>query len=791
MKLQLFLFLLLLPPLLTAQRTEVVVLDAASGEPLSGVEINSEWLSQPVFSDRAGKANLQSGKTYWFEKEGYATLSSELPTSSSTVEIKLSAQKLSLPEVVVSAGRLSENSIRVLQPIQVIDRRVIERGTAQTTPELLEQSGQVFVQRSQAGGGSIVMRGFEANRVLLVIDGIRMNNAIYRAGHLQNAMTIDQQSLRRIEVINGPGTVTYGSDALGGVVHLRTLSPVLNARSAGAFVRYGSANQEKTVSAHLQLGNNRWAVASAFTFSDFEDVRSGTKGRKAAWGDWGLRKVYQTHINGVDTMMQNDNVYQQRGSAYSQADGLLKVLYRPSGSVSHLLNVQMSTSSNLPRYDRLSEMNNTQLRFGDWYYGPQDRKLVAYQLLTEKPTILYDRLSMTASYQDVRESRHTRNFKAPNRTDRFEKVDVYGFLIDMSKQIKRHDLRYGLETQYNNVASTARRVHVINGNQTSASTRYPDGGSQTSSLAAYLRYEIMWAQQLLFQTGIRINAHTLTSTFVSRDFYPLPFDKVNIKGMAPNGSLGIIHQPQGPWRKTLLFSSGYRFPNVDDVGKVFDSTPGAVIVPNKNLQAEYAFNAEVQMRYTAPNRFYIEGGAFYTRLQNALQLQAGQFNGIDSILYDGTLSQVLLLSNVKAADVRGLFARAEALLIENLTISGFANYTRGTFTDGVPLDHVPPFFGQLRLSYTLTRFEASLWWHYNAAKPIDQYNPNGEDNLQYALPSGMPAWQTLNLSLGYKLYEELRLRAGVNNMLDQHYRVFMSGISAPGRHIWLSIGYTL
>ena len=77
----------------------------------------------------------------------------------------------------------------------------------QTTADLLGQIGSVFIQKSQMGGGSPMIRGFATNRVLMVADGVRMNNAIYRSGNNQNIISIDPFSLEDAEVIFGPGSI--------------------------------------------------------------------------------------------------------------------------------------------------------------------------------------------------------------------------------------------------------------------------------------------------------------------------------------------------------------------------------------------------------------------------------------------------------------------------------------------------------------------------------------------------------------------------------------------------------
>ena len=176
-----------------------------------------------------------------------------------TTDKDTSLQYVQLNEVVISANKFAERKKNVAQKIDVITKSYIARINAQNTGDLLMSTGNVFVQKSQQGGSSPVIRGFEASRVLLVVDGVRMNNLIYRSGHLQNAITIDQNMLENVEVLYGPGSTLYGSDALGGVIHFRSRAPKLDtsdgtAVNGLAFVRYSSANSEKTAHVQMNLG---------------------------------------------------------------------------------------------------------------------------------------------------------------------------------------------------------------------------------------------------------------------------------------------------------------------------------------------------------------------------------------------------------------------------------------------------------------------------------------------------------------------------------------------------------
>jgi hemoglobin/transferrin/lactoferrin receptor protein len=177
-------------------------------------------------------------------------------------QIDSTKKEISLEEVVISASNISQSKKNIAQKIDVLTSKTIADANTQNIGDLLLNTGKLFVQKSQQGASSIVIRGFEASRVLLVIDGVRMNNAIYRSGHLQNAITTDQNSLSRVEVMYGPSSTIYGSDALGGIVHLITKAPILSTTTktlvvGTGFVRHNSSNNEKTIHVDASIGNKK------------------------------------------------------------------------------------------------------------------------------------------------------------------------------------------------------------------------------------------------------------------------------------------------------------------------------------------------------------------------------------------------------------------------------------------------------------------------------------------------------------------------------------------------------
>ncbi|HAD13585.1 MAG TPA: TonB-dependent receptor, partial [Saprospirales bacterium] len=496
---------------------------------------------------------------------------------------------INLNETVISANRTLQSRAAVAQEVRVLGRAEIERTNAQSTADLLINSGAAFVQKSQQGGGSPVLRGFEASRVLLVVDGVRMNNAIYRSGHLQNIITMDNAALERAEILFGPASTVYGTDALGGAICFYTKNPIFSdggfKTTGNAFVRYGSANKEKTGHLDFSLGGKKLASLTSFTYSEFDDLRMGKNA--GSGGTFGQRKYYVDRINGKDSLIWNSDPLVQKYSGYSQYDLMEKIVYRQSSNVRHSLNLQYSSSSNIPRYDRLTDPSAaTGLASAEWYYGPQDRIMAAYNLRFYELGFFNQGLSVTASYQDIEESRHNRAFGASRRTSRIEMVRVTGLTANASRSWgESHLMQIGLDVQHNDVTSTASRLNVNTGEVTSQSTRYPDGGSQMLNAAMYVTHQSSY-NYWTFSQGFRVGYSALNAEFVSREFFPFPFDQVTQSNPVASGSLGAVWNGDGSWRISSNLSSGFRMPNIDDLAKVFDSQTGSVIVPNTDIKPE-------------------------------------------------------------------------------------------------------------------------------------------------------------------------------------------------------------
>jgi hemoglobin/transferrin/lactoferrin receptor protein len=248
--------------------------------------------------------------------------------------------------------------------------------------------------------------------------------------------------------------------------------------------------------------------------------------------------------------------------------------------------------------------------------------------------------------------------------------------------------------------------------------------------------------------------------------------------------------PGADWRFTLLGSTGFRAPNVDDLSKVFESVPGNVIVPNPDLKPENTYNIDLGMSKTIAKQVTIGANAWYTLYRNAITTGLSTFQGQDSILFDGQLSQVTASQNAAEAYLYGGSAYLSMDFNAHFRWVNTVNYTYGrikTDTTPYPLDHIAPVFGKSSLQFSMKKFRAEAFVLYSGWKRLKDYNLVGEDNIDNATPLGMPAWMTFNVRTAYQVNKYLQIQAAVENILDQNYRVFASNIGAPGRNFVVTV----
>lgn len=781
----------------TIRAQTIQVINAKTGNPVEGVLIISE--NHTTQTDENGNANIAvfgNNTTIRFQHSSYLNFNTtKQKITGNGNMVLLIEDPVRLNEIVVSVNRWEQSKAEISSKIKTIGPEEVLHYNPQTTADLVGIDEGVFVQKSQMGGGSPMIRGFSANRILIVVDGIRMNNAIYRSGNLQNVISIDANSLENTEIIFGPGSVIYGSDALGGVMSFNTLKPKLSTKnkteaSGKAFSRYSSANFEKTIHGTLNIGSKKWAALIASTFTDYDDLHMGENGPNEY-----LRPEYvlKNGFDGTDKIIPNNHPKIQRYTAYNQFNILGKLRFRPNENVDINFSANHSQTSDIPRYDRLIVYRNGKLRYGDWYYGPQVWTLFSGELQYKKDHLLFDKMNLLSGYQLYTESRNDRNLNDAVRNGRQEDVSVFSVNLDFGKTIDaKNELYYGLETYVNKINSTGKTTNLLTGDEDIIPSRYPDD-SNYGSFAGYLSYKLNLHEKIIIEAGARFT-HTWLNGKFNPDYYHFPFDGFNMKNSAVNGGVGLVYHPTKEWQINVHASTGFRSPNIDDVSKIFDSEPGNVVVPNPGLKPEYAKNFELGVIRSFAGKASIEATGFYTRLKDAMVRRDFTLNGHDSIMYDGTLSKVEALVNADNADIFGASFAFEFLFTNSLRMRHYVTYTNGKDSDGYPIRHAPPTFGSSHLIYEVPKFFIDFYTSYSGKLEYEDLSPSEQDKpYMYAIDKNgnpySPSWWTLNLKLNFPLKQNITLGGGLENILNKRYRTYSSGIVSPGINAILSLSY--
>lgn len=779
---------------------EVVVKDEITRQPVFNVAIFNKDRSKSTLTDFDGKADLslfEKEENIYFRHVSHMPFSTQkLRLERNSFQVYLVPNENQLQEVVLSASRFRQSKRDLPQKVVSLSKEDIVFSNPQTAADLLENSGQVYVQKSQLGGGSPMIRGFATNRLLTTVDGVRMNTAIFRGGNVQNVISIDPLFLSRTEVVLGPGSVVYGSDAIGGVMNFYTLDPRFsfeeNTKVSGrAYARYASANNERTAHADISIGKEKWAFLSSISYSDFQDLRMGSHGP-----DDYLRPEYVVRLDGQDVMVPNEDPKVQKPTGYNQLNLLEKVRFKPNENWDFSLGLIYTTTSDYPRYDRLYRKRDGVLRAAEWYYGPQNWLQTNLQINKKGNGNLYDKARLTLAYQLFEESRNDRDFNAETLFQTEEEVNAYSMNLDFEKDFDQSELYYGMEYVLNKVGSRGTEKNILTGETSAGTSRYPDD-SDWQSIAGYGSFQWKLSRDLVIQTGARYNYVLLNAEFDDA-VYDFPFADANLRTSALTGSAGLSWNQSEFAKWKLNFSSAFRAPNIDDVGKIFESVPGMVVVPNADLKPEYAYNTELGVQLNFEDVLLLDITGYYTHLKDALVRRDFMLNGESMIDYRGEPSQVQAIQNAAFAYVYGFEAGAQLRFHENLKLVSQVSLTEGKEEldngEKAPMRHAAPFFANAHLVWEKDKLKIDLFSEYNEELSYDELAPSEQDkHYMYAVDANgnhySPEWYTLNFTVQYQLSKAFMATAALENFTDQRYRPYSSGIAAPGRNLIVSLNY--
>ena len=803
---------------------QITVKDENTNENLPDVVIFNENKSQSIITDLDGVVDLSlfsSDENIFFQLLGYSTLEILKIEVLNGTTIYLQSEIQNLEEVILSVARSESNVNQIAEKVSVIKSEDLFLSSPASGAELLELSPGVRVQKSQGGGGSPIIRGFEANRVLIVVDGVRMNNAIYRSGHLQNSITIDPNNIERAEVIFGSSSVGYGSDALGGVIHYYTKSPILKGseKIKSSFTsNYTSANQGLSNNFITNYSSENWGSITSLSISKFGDIKMG-ENRDHGFDNWGLTPLYSenSRYSYYSQPSTNSNENIQKNTGYSQVDLFQKFLVKLGDTNLLNINIQFSESSDIDRFDQLSVTKGNSLKFSEWYYGPQKRLLISPSLKIFPNRKFMKKGVITFGFQKINESRIKRKFNALNRSHQIEDLKVFSLNGDFDTSFNDdHSISYGVESTYNyNYSKAYDQIIEIQGDEITGlskkfaiPTRYPSNGSSYTSFASYVNWSWNMSEFFTFNIGTRLTFTGLKASWNDIISVNPQLSEVNLNSEALTTTVSIKLRPSKRVQINTVLSSGFRNPNIDDIGKIRENN-GLLVVPNTFLKPEYAYNLDLGVDFRSlNNRNYISLRGFSTIISRHIgRDEYVVFSDIttpdlSTVIYNGEEVTTISNKNLGNRFIHGFSIDGFSQINNNLKFDYGITYTEGDKNETYgPLPSISPLFGSIALSYSKRGFNLKAIYKFSEAKSPGEYSFGGEDGLDetpFTINSegllsylGTPKWSDLSIYGSKNISSNVTLRIGLTNVFDTHYRTFASGISAPGRSFQLGLNLKL
>ncbi|MEZ0483322.1 TonB-dependent receptor [Fibrella aquatica] len=730
-----------------AQQLTGVVRDARTNALLTGVTVQLNQGQQGTTTNQQGRFTLSklTAGTYQVRVSsiGYRPATQTVTVTDQvnpSVQINLMPSVIQLnQQTVVTTQRQENPDFDRPEMTTVITARDLQQRSPRTVPEALIGATGVFLQKTNHGGGSPFVRGLTGQQTLILVDGIRLNNSTFRSGPNQYLNTIDPQSISQIEVLRSSGSVTYGSDAIGGVVNVLTKTPQFSEQTQVTGSVFGKAmTRDMEYSSRAELGVSTASVAllGGLAYRNFGDLVAG-KGL-------GL----------------------QSPTGYNQLSGDIKARFRLSDRFVATAAYQSLRQDSVPVFHRVRLEN-----YRYYQFNPQRRQLAYARLEGFFDHKFLQSVQLTALWQDQTEGRQSQRNNNPTAIYERDQTTTTGLTLLANAQPTRFwQMQNGVEWYDDRVNSSRRDVNTQTGVGTSKRGLYPNGATM-SSLAIYSAHTIT-LNRLTLTAGGRYNAFRI----MTPEAGPTSTDEAVIRPSALVGNAGLSLALTPSLRVVGSVQSAFRAPNIDDLG-----TLGVVDfryeVPNANLRPERSLNTEAGVKLRT-QRVSATLLAYNNRLTDFISRVR---SGNDSI--QGY--PVFVKLNSAESFIRGLEAEAEYEFLPNWLAYGNLTYTYGqNVTANEPFRRIPPLNGRVGLTYQ----SPTGWWtraEYLYAGAQTRLAAGDLSDNRIA-KGGTPGWQVLNLNGGYR-WQHVTISAEWQNITNEAYRTHGSGVDGVGSSAWLSV----
>lgn len=651
-------------------------------------------------------------------------------------------------EVTVTATRAPRAVSEVSVAVTVTDAEAIGRAAPAIVVDALRGRSGVYVQQTTPGQGIPIVRGLKGSEVLHLVDGMRLNNALFRNAPNQYVALVDPLTLAGIEVVRGPSPALYGSDAMGGVVQMITSVPQFQGpgwQNEGRFLaRFSSASLARTARLEWAGGREGLTATGGLTWQDVDDLRAGD-GRE------------------------------QAPSGYTARAGNARIAWT-GGAGEWLLDAQYLSQPKTPRYDELAPgFGQDEAASEVFNFEPNSRLFLHGRYRTSQPLGWIDELELNVAYQEVDDDRRSRDTGSVNERRERNESALLGFTAQaISRVAERHILTYGAELYLDEVSSARTSRNIDTGETSVATSRFPDGATM-DSFALYLNDEYQVTNRTAVTSGARFSVFRTELPAADRGVGA----DVDLEDLTAN--IGVSFLATDRMHLTANIGRGFRPPNIFDLGTLGERPGNRFNEPNPDLDAESVVTYDAGIKFS-DDRWTGELFGFYSDYSDKItSIPTGQI--------DSAGRTIVQSRNTNMVKLKGVEAGGRVQVSDAWRLSGSLTWidAQETSPDGTeqPADRIPPFNGRFLLGYDNPNgWWAESWLRFAAAQEDLSDRDIGDPRIN---PDGTPGWATLNFRGGWRPWPRLMLQLHAENVLDKRYREHGSGIDAPGRSYGISV----
>lgn len=680
---------------------------------------------------------------------------------------------------VVTPSGSKATRMKVADAINVLDERDIQERMVGQTPDVIAGTTGVYGQNTSAGQGSPFIRGMTGNSVLTLVDGVRFNNSTFRFGPNQYTSSIDPYTIERIEIIRGPSSVLYGSDALGGVVNIILKKPRFDEfdYSFGARGRFQSANRRKEGNIFGEVfSHNIGGIVSA-TYADVDELVGGNSIGKlpfTAYEEWGA--------------------YGSFGGAFGQ--------HTIIGTYSHF------QQNDLERTDKVSPIVANPGNLSTPGQGNEDRRRFVFQVddmgivrWTWSPEDILEQLYVDVSYHKQQESLERINQGSSTIRDINYNVHTFGLNTQAVLNFGWYSrLTVGAEIYHDVVHSRSVDRDRNTGAQSNHDGRvsFPDWSGYTS-IGVYAQNEMdLLEEMILLRYGVR---YSFYRAIADTDIYGDTLDGLNQSYSDLTGAVALVVRPIDELSLTLNLARGFRAPNLEDLASSKGTGRGDQI-PNPGLDPEVMYTADIGAKVLFPTidrnsaaPYELSGSVnfFFNYFEDQMISVPIRFNGED----------VVQLRNDGRARIFGVetelgFYLSEALgwlglPSDHLFFEGDALGVRGNFTytrgddlkNDTPVHRIPPVFSEISVRYSAMWGQIYIEPYMTIVGRQDQYGPPAAGDVRFT-PGDAPGYVLFGLRSGWHPSRHFHINLNVQNLGNRSHHPMGSGTFGSGTNVVLS-----